>query len=281
MLLAAWVLTPVESGMLYTALGVFGGASIVALRVVAGQRRGRVLSPMLALGVALLTLFLLANAAREGQLPILHRYEVLVVAAWALGLGAWYVSRRMRLPLLAAVAAPTVALLTFFGVLLVPSQGGAAGEFGLGVLSHIVLAILGFAGFSVSAGVGALYLWQIRLLKRDPTTAVARQMPALEKLDRLNFLGAALGFPPLALSVLAGWLFLGSVGETGARWWLDPTVLVTLGGLAVYGSLFAARGFLGWYGRRIAWLSVIGFVVTVGGFVVAAFCTSESVLHRL
>jgi ABC-type transport system involved in cytochrome c biogenesis permease subunit len=274
MLLGAWTLSSIESGLLYTALCVYGGASVVGLRVVTGRRRGRVLRPMLWLGVAVLTAFLAAAAYRRGDVPILYRHEVLLVAAWALGLGSAYVSRRLRMVVLAAVAAPTLALLTFFALLLVPSASGDRAATGIGIASHIILAILGFAGFSVSAGVGALYLWQIRLLKRDPTAAAARRMPPLEKLDRLNFVAAAVGFPCLALGLLAGWLFLGE-----GRWWVDPTSLTSLGGLLVYTMLFTARGFLGWYGRRIAWLSVIGFGVAVGGYVIAAFCTSESTTH--
>jgi len=271
----AWDLSAVESGLLYTALCVYGGASVVGLRVVTGRRHGRALRPMLWVGVAVLTAFLAAAAFRHGGLPILYRHEVLLVAAWALSLGASYMSRRLNLPALAAVAAPTLALLTFFALLLIPGASGDRTATGIGIASHILLAILGFAGFSVSAGVGALYLWQIRLLKRDPTAAVARRMPALEKLDRLNFVAAAAGFPCLALSLLAGWLFLGE----DVRWWVDPTFLTSLGGLLVYTVLFTARGFLGWYGRRIAWLSVIGFGVAVGGYVVAAFCTSKDQVH--
>lgn len=275
MLLGAWTLSAVESGLLYTALCVYGGASVVGLRVVTGRRGGGVLRPMLWLGVAVVTAFLAAAAFRRGGLPILYRHEVLLVAAWALGLGSAVVSRRLRMVVLAAVAAPTLALLTFFALLLVPSGAGGRGASNIGIASHIILAILGFAGFSVSAGVGALYLWQIRLLKRDPTAAAARRMPPLEKLDRLNFVAAAMGFPCLALGLLAGWLFLGE----GLRWWVDPTFLTSLGGLMIYTLLFTARGFLGWYGRRIAWLSVIGFCVAVGGYVIAAFCTSESTTH--
>jgi ABC-type transport system involved in cytochrome c biogenesis permease subunit len=280
MVLWGWILTPVESGLIYTALGVFGGASVVGFRVVAGDRRTRSLRTMLGVGIAALTALLVAIAIREGHVPVQRRYEALVAAAWALGVGALYVGRRGGLPMLGAVAAPTLALLTLFGLLLVPGADGAEPRAAAGKIVHIVLASLGFAGFSVSAGVGLLYLRQIRLLKSDPSAALGRGgMPALEKLDRVNFLAAAFGSPCLALSLVAGRLFLGDAMGAGVRWWLDPTVLVATAGLAVYAVLFVARGFLGWRGRRIAWLSVAGFVVAVGGFVVAAFCTSQETLH--
>ena len=122
--LLAWILGPFESGLLYMSLGVFGGASVVGLRVVTGHREGRALRPMLGVGILLLTGLLAAIAIREGQLPVLRRFEVLLTAAWVLGLGAWLVSRRTELPILMAVSAPTLALLVFFGVLLVPAEAG-------------------------------------------------------------------------------------------------------------------------------------------------------------
>ncbi len=281
MALLSWVLTPVESGLLYTALGVFSGATVVGLRVVGGDRRSRSLGTMLLVGTVALTGLLAAIAVRAGYVPLRQRYEALVVSAWALGVGALWILRRRSLPMLGAVAAPTLALLTFFALLLVPAEGqSAAPGAAAGKVAHIVLASLGFAGFSVSAGVGLLYLRQIRLMKRSPSAAIGGGgMPSLEKLDRVNFLAAAFGSPCLALSLLAGHLFLGSMAGAGVRWWLDPTVLVAVAGLAVYTVLFVARGLLGWRGRRIALLSVAGFVVAVGGFVVAAWCTKEGLLH--
>jgi ABC-type transport system involved in cytochrome c biogenesis permease subunit len=258
----------------------FLGATFVGFRVVGGERGSRSLRSMLLVGTGALSALLLAIAIREGHVPLHHRYEALIASAWGLGVGALWVGRRGGLPMLGAVAAPTLALLTFFALLLVPEGGVPAGDAMAGKVAHIVLASLGFAGFSVSAGVGLLYLRQIRLLKRSPTAALGgRGMPSLEKLDRVNFLAAAFGFPCLALSLLAGRLFLAKFARAGVTWWLDPTVLVASGGLAVYTLLFVARGYLGWHGRRIAWLSVVGFVVAVGGFVVASFCTKEGLLH--
>ncbi len=273
-----WTLPPVENGLLYAALTAFGGASVVGWQVARGDRRRRSLPMMLGIGTAALTLLLLVIAIRERHVPLAERYEVLVVAAWGLGVGALLTTRRRGIPMLAAVAAPTLALLTFFAMLVVPQSGGGTTGATAGKVAHIVLATLGFAGFSVSAGVGLLYLRQIRLLKRAPSAALGGgAMPSLEKLDRVNFLAAVFGFPCLALSLLAGRLFLAKFAREGVTWWLDPTVLVATCGLAVYSMLFLARGFLGWHGRRIAWLSVAGFVITVGGFVVAAWCTAQGI----
>jgi ABC-type uncharacterized transport system permease subunit len=270
-------LSSIESGLIWVAFAVFFGASVLGLRVVGGVRRGRNLSTMLAVGLAALTLLFAAMAFRQGGLPISRKHEILIVVAWFLAFAAWLTERRMNLRVLAAVASPTIAMLIVFAILLAPSSSGGKLEARIGLIVHIVLALLGLAAFAFAAGVGALYLWQIRVLKSRPTAAVARRMPPLEVLDSLNFLAAAFGFPFLALSVLGSWLFVPST--SGGNWWVDPTVMATLLGMLVYVVLFGTRAFFGWYGRRIAWLTVIGFLVIVIGIFVGAYCTSPNVIH--
>jgi len=273
-------LTGLEQGLLYTASGIFVTATLVAVRVVSGKREGRRLRPMIIAGTAVLTLLLGAIAFRQGAIPGTSRNETLFVSAWFLAIGAGVVDLRVRNPILLVVTAPTMAILLAFGALLtLRSIDADPGTLHPGVVLHILLAVMGLAAFTFAAGVGAYYLWQIRELKRRPSLALSYRVPPLEVLDRLNFGAVAFGFPFLALSVLGVWLFSARAGRTSVAWLRDPTVLVTLGGLLVYLSLFAARGFLGWRGRRIAWLTVVGFVVIVVGLVVAAFCTSEGVMH--
>ena len=272
-----WELSGLETGLLYVSVAVYLGASVVAWRVVTGARRGAALPRMLGVGLVVLTLLVGTMALRQGGLPITRRFEVLIVAAWMLALGAWAVVRWTEVRILGAVSAPTLALLVFFALLLEPSATAGTLDARTGKVTHILLAIFGFSAFAFAAAVGVLYLWQIRVVRHNPTAAVSRRMPPLEVLDRLNFLAAAFGFPTLALSVVGATLFLTHNLHPG--WWLDPTVLATLAGLAVYLVMFGARAFLGWYGRRIAWLTVLGFLVIVLGYVVGAYCTSGNVIH--
>ncbi len=279
MLGPVWQLTGAESGLLMTALGVFGGASLAGLRVVRGTGKGRGVRTMFLVGALALSALLLVLLVRDGQLPLLRRSGILMLSAWVLALTGWLAARHLHAPVVLAVAAPTVTLLLFFSLLLTRGPaGGAAPVLRLGQLAHIVLALFGFAALTFGAGVAAYYLWQIRMVKRDPRAAVARALPPLEMLDRAHLLTVAFGISFFGLSVLSGWLFVAARGDPG-RWWLDPTVLATTCGLAVYLLLFLARAFLGWHGRRLAWLTLTGFLVLVVGFVVAAFCTSAAVMH--
>jgi len=273
-------LTGLEQGLLYTASGIFVAATMVAVRVVSGQREVRTLRPMIVAGTVVLTCLLLILAIRQRGIPVTTRAEVLFVAAWCLAIGAGLVDRRASNPILGVVTAPTMAILLAFSVLLTLRSVAIETEsMHPGVILHILLAILGLAALTFAAGTGAYYLWQIRELKRRPALALSYRVPPLEVLDRLNFGSVAFGFPFLALSVLGVWLFSARAGNVSEAWLRDPTVLVTLGGLLVYVALFAARGLLGWRGRRIAWLTVAGFVIIVVGLVIASFCTSGGVMH--
>jgi len=268
-------LTSLEAGLLYSALGAFLGATFVGIEVARGRRRGRGLQPMLGVGTVLLGLFVTLMLFRVGGAAFAQRYEFVALIALVVAAGAFFAHGRREGPLLPALAAPTVALLLVFVLVLVPRADGSAPDPALGRAVHIGFAVVGFAGFTVAAAVGVLYLWTIRILKRNPAAAIARRLPALERLDSLNLRAVAIGLPSLALSVFTGWLFV----ETTRLWWIDPTVLTALGGLLVYGVLLLARAVLGWYGRRIALLSVVGFVFAVVGYVVASFCTSTGTLH--
>jgi ABC-type uncharacterized transport system permease subunit len=273
-------LTGFEQGLLYTALGIYAAATFVAGGVVAGRRPGRRLAGMLVAGCCVLTALGAAMWIRQGRPPLLRKEEILIVAGWCIAVATTLLYRRYQHPILLLVGAPTVALLCLFGWLLaLRPDVDRPDALHPGVLVHILIAVLGLAAFTFAAGVGAYYLWQIRQLKRHPSGALGRRMPPLELLDRLNFGAAAIGFPLLAMSVVGAWIFSSRAKGQFGLLVKDPTVLVTLGGLVVYLVLFGARGLLGWRGRRIAWLSVVGFVFIVVGLVVAAFCTSPQTFH--
>jgi ABC-type transport system involved in cytochrome c biogenesis permease subunit len=266
-----------DNGLLYVALVAFAGAGYVGVRVLGGAPRGRGLRAMLGVGAAALTGALISASLQAGHLPLFHRYELLLAAAWLVAATLWWVDRRLGQPVVLAVTAQTLALLVFFALLLEPRSGDPApGTSRLGTYAHVLLSVLGCAAFTFAAGTGALYLWQIRVLKRHPTAAVARRLPPLETLDRINFLAAAFGFPLLLAAAIAGWAFVSRSAHSTRAWLLDPTVIVSLAGLLVYLLLFVARAFLGWRGRKVAVLSVVGFLVVVGGLVFAAFCPAAA-----
>src|SRR5690606_25775992 len=76
---------------------------------------------------------------------------------------------------------------------------------GVWFVLHVILAFVGYAGLTVAAAAGLMYLMQFRELKSKHFGAIFRFFPALETLDRLGRGGILVGFPFLTLSVIAGW----------------------------------------------------------------------------
>ncbi|MGQ0614634.1 MAG: cytochrome c biogenesis protein CcsA [Planctomycetaceae bacterium] len=272
-MLAAALPGSLESGLLYVALAVYAGASLVGIRVLLGGARTSGLATMLGVGTAALTLTLLLGALRQGGVPLEERQSLLLLCAWILSLGFSLVRRTVKHAVLAAIVAPTLTLLLFAALLVAarPASPAFSGHT-FATTAHILMAVVSCSAFTLAAATGALYLLQIRVLKRDPASAVSRRLPPLETLDRLNFLSVAIGFPFLILSIAAGWTFVFRSTRPAGDWLLDPTVLATGAGAVVYLGLFSARAFLGWRGRRVALLSLVGFAVVVVGFIVASFC---------
>ena len=174
---ASWILSGFESGLLYTTLSVFAGATVIGLRTLRGQRRGRVLRTMLLVGIALLTALLVTMSIREQHLPVVERYEILVLSAWLLAVGVALLDRRIEQPALLAVMAPTILLLVFFALLLVPRLDAPRPALRVGQVVHVALAILGLSALTFAAGVGLFYLRQIRTMKRQPLAALSRRLP--------------------------------------------------------------------------------------------------------
>jgi ABC-type uncharacterized transport system permease subunit len=152
-----------------------------------------------------------------------------------------------------AVMPPAVALLA-----LAWAGGGtgvdapAPGDVWLAV--HAGLMLAGFAGLTVAGGMAALYIWEERRLKRRDARVFRLRMPPLEALDRLSAKVALIGLALLGAGVVVG---LANIGRGD----LDAAMGVTIVILGLYAgaALLRREGLL--YGRRSAWLQLVGLVL--------------------
>jgi ABC-type transport system involved in cytochrome c biogenesis permease subunit len=115
-----------------------------------------------------------------------------------------------------------------------------------------------FAGFTLAAGLSALYLWQERRLKRRESSILRLRAPALAKLDDVAARTIAVALPALTLGVAVGVVRLEDSGGG-----LDALMAVTVLTWGVYAAYLALRRLAGWRGRRAAYLVLAGFVLVV------------------
>ncbi len=151
------------------------------------------------------TALLIAQAARADGFPW---------STWAgsLNLFVWFVVSayliwgcRARFRLLGLVVTPLVA-----GLFVVARIGGGTD---LGARSHysnvflvlhVGLVLAAFAGFTLAAGLAAVYLFQERRLKTHDAAILRVPAPALQTLDHLAARTIAVSLPALTLGIVVG-----------------------------------------------------------------------------
>ena len=115
-----------------------------------------------------------------------------------------------------------------------------------------------FAGFTLAAGLAALYLFQERRLKRHDAAILRVPAPPLQTLDGLAGRTIAISLPALTLGMVVG---LVRLEEDGGG--IDALMAVTLATWIAYGSYLALRYGYGWQGRRTAYVALAAFALVV------------------
>jgi ABC-type uncharacterized transport system permease subunit len=118
---------------------------------------------------------------------------------------------------------------------------------------HVGLVLAGIAGFTLAAGLAALYLWEERRLKRREPSILRFGAPSLVAVERLTVRTAAVGLGLFCVGIVAG---LARIDH------LDARMVASFVTAAVFGAFLASRR-LGWRGRRSARLAVAGFALVL------------------
>jgi ABC-type uncharacterized transport system permease subunit len=127
---------------------------------------------------------------------------------------------------------------------------------------HVGLVLAAFAGFTLAAGLAALYLWQERRLKRRAPDVLRQRAPSQEALDRLTARTILLAVPALTLGLAVGLARL--IVEGGG---FDALMAVALAIWAAYVGFLLVRFEAGWRGKRTAYLALAGLALVVAALV--------------
>jgi cytochrome c-type biogenesis protein CcsB len=135
---------------------------------------------------------------------------------------------------------------------------------------HIAFAFLGDAAIAIAGVVSLVYLVQERSLKKHKKQAIAigsgvHKLPALEVLDRVSMQLIQWGFPMMTLGILTGAFYGKEI--LGTYWTWDPRNTLALLTWVLYALLLHARLTIGWRGRKLAILTLVGVTVTLVAFV--------------
>lgn len=202
----------------------------------------------------------------HGLSSIMNLAEGLSFLAWLLVGGFLVMDRRYRLPVIGAFVTPLVLLVVLPSLLLHSNERPLPASFALaGLPVHVVIAFLGIAVFALATGVAVMYVLLERQVKGKRFGVLFSRLPSLEVLDEINSTLVRLGFVALSITLVTGSFFAKEAWGDYWRW--DPKQTLSLLGWLLYAALIHARLFIGWRGRRVALLTMVGFGVLFVSFV--------------
>ena len=216
---------------------------------------------------ALQLVFTLLGWFRLEQPPLANSFQALNL--WILllsGVFLW-VEWRWRLGLLGVFVSPLVSLTMFMGfrfIKLAPGTPPLPDASPAYLVTHVSLAMAGYALFTLAFGIGLAWLAQDRQLKLKRLGKLFYELPPLLKLESLLYRCIGAGIIALSLGLAGGAAWSARVFEK-----LDlPDIKITLNlaALALYGGVWIGRrtGLLA--GRSGVWLSLAGWLVLFFGF---------------
>ncbi len=127
------------------------------------------------------------------------------------------------------------------------------------LIAHVIACFIGYAAFAMAFGISWMYLFKQR--DTEDKSKLLAHFPKPGILDDLNHQLIMFGFLFLTVGIITGAVWANSAW--GRYWGWDPKETWSLITWFIYATLLHARMMRGWHGKRIAYLSIIGFVAVL------------------
>jgi cytochrome c-type biogenesis protein CcsB len=211
-----------------------------------------------------------------GHAPLSNMYESLVFFAWCIALFYLIIEAVYKNRYIGAFAMPfaffSMAYASFATEIssrinpLVPALQSNW------LIAHVVACFIGYAAFAVACGLGIMYLLKARGKEKAKSRGKGKKeaaasgglldlLPSLKDIDDITHKSILFGFLWLSAGIITGAVWANSAW--GTYWSWDPKETWSLITWFVYASALHARFTKGWGGKRIAWISIIGFLAVI------------------
>ena len=198
-----------------------------------------------------------------GHAPLSNMYESLVFFAWTIGVIYLVVERTYKNRTIGAFATPLAFMAIAYASLspnisdriqpLIPALKSNW------LIAHVITCFIGYAAFAIAFGISLIYLFKGK--KTGDKTGLFNHFPDFSILDELTYQMVTLGFLFLTIGIITGSVWANSAW--GSYWSWDPKETWSLITWFIYATLLHARMMRGWEGRKIAYLSIIGFMAVI------------------
>ena len=195
-----------------------------------------------------------------GYAPLTNMYESLVFFAWTIALLYLFIERRYGNRVIGAFTMPLAFMAMAYASLspnisdrIQPLLPALKSNW---LIAHVITCFIGYAAFAVAFGLSIMYL--IRQREPDPKGSLLDRFPKPKVIDDLTHQMIMFGFLFLSIGIITGAVWANSAW--GSYWSWDPKETWSLITWFIYATLLHARLIRGWYGKKIAYLSIVGFV---------------------
>jgi cytochrome c-type biogenesis protein CcsB len=196
-----------------------------------------------------------------GHAPLSNLYESLIFFSWTIILLYLIIEKRTRNKSIGAFVTPlaflSLAYASFSDNIKDSIQPLVPALQSNWLTAHVMTCFFGYAAFALAFGLSLMYLIKKSdILQTDGT--FFNLIPEAGILDELTYQMVVIGFLMLTLGIITGSVWAHSAW--GSYWSWDPKETWSLITWLVYAALLHARMIRGWKGKRLAALSIIGFI---------------------
>ena len=192
-----------------------------------------------------------------GHAPLSNLYESLVFFAFAFAVIYLFIEFRYKLRVIGAVASAVPFFVMAYASLSVDNniQPLIPALQSNWLIAHVMTCFFGYAAFAVSCGISIMFL--IKSAGQESSAGLIARIPDFTTLDELTHQMVMFGFLFLSVGIVTGSVWANQAW--GRYWGWDPKETWSLITWLIYATLLHARMMRGWAGKRIAYLSCIGF----------------------
>lgn len=122
------------------------------------------------------------------------------------------------------------------------------------LIAHVITCFLGYAAFAIAFVIGIFYLL-------SNSSFVQKHLPERSQLENFMYKTMLFGFLWLTLGIITGAIWADQAW--GNYWSWDPKETWSLITWLIYAGALHAKIIRGWYGKKMALLSIIGFIAVL------------------
>ena len=197
-----------------------------------------------------------------GHVPLASLYESLIFFSLTIGVVYLFIEYRYRFRVIGFFAALSAFLALAYASL--PSVGSQIQPLMPALQSnwliiHVMTYFFGYAALTLAFCVSLLFL--LKSAGKNPDAGFFAHIPGFKTLDELTYQLVMFGFLFITLGLITGAVW--AEQAWGRYWGWDPKETWSLITWFVYATLLHARLMRGWEGKRLAYLSILGFAAVL------------------